>query len=124
MLRRPPRSTRTDTLFPYTTLFRSRNRIPPATLFTFLDLSPRLIVGTHHSAIVGPYHRNGRAIADVMKAFGGTSDEAHAIVARHRAGYVLICPGVGEATIDARRAPRAEGRRVGNEVGSPCSSRW
>src|SRR3546814_3855786 len=26
MIRRPPRSTRTDTLFPYTTLFRSRNR--------------------------------------------------------------------------------------------------
>src|SRR3546814_6244164 len=29
MLRRPPRSTRTDTLFPYTTLFRS----PASTLF-------------------------------------------------------------------------------------------
>src|SRR3546814_2039968 len=35
MIRRPPRSTRTDTLFPYTTLFRSRdaggaarNRLP------------------------------------------------------------------------------------------------
>src|SRR3546814_4926751 len=27
MIRRPPRSTRTDTLFPYTTLFRSRARI-------------------------------------------------------------------------------------------------
>src|SRR3546814_14365992 len=26
MVRRPPRSTRTDTLFPYTTLFRSRGR--------------------------------------------------------------------------------------------------
>src|SRR3546814_5576682 len=26
MIRRPPRSTRTDTLFPYTTLFRSRTR--------------------------------------------------------------------------------------------------
>src|SRR3546814_17143443 len=26
MIRRPPRSTRTDTLFPYTTLFRSRER--------------------------------------------------------------------------------------------------
>src|SRR3546814_7947261 len=25
MIRRPPRSTRTDTLFPYTTLFRSRD---------------------------------------------------------------------------------------------------
>src|SRR3546814_12336613 len=27
MIRRPPRSTRTDTLFPYTTLFRSRRDI-------------------------------------------------------------------------------------------------
>src|SRR3546814_10528768 len=28
MLRRPPRSTRTDTLFPYTTLFRSHGAMP------------------------------------------------------------------------------------------------
>src|SRR3546814_8447466 len=27
MIRRPPRSTRTDTLFPYTTLFRSRQHL-------------------------------------------------------------------------------------------------
>src|SRR3546814_5779512 len=34
MVRRPPRSTRTDTLFPYTTLFRSRHSstlLPPRT---------------------------------------------------------------------------------------------
>src|SRR3546814_17864424 len=30
MIRRPPRSTRTDTLFPYTTLFRSRYWAAPA----------------------------------------------------------------------------------------------
>src|SRR3546814_8087267 len=30
MIRRPPRSTRTDTLFPYTTLFRSREHGPAA----------------------------------------------------------------------------------------------
>src|SRR3546814_1110509 len=29
MIRRPPRSTRTDTLFPYTTLFRSRQLLTP-----------------------------------------------------------------------------------------------
>src|SRR3546814_13520228 len=29
MIRRPPRSTRTDTLFPYTTLFRSPERLRP-----------------------------------------------------------------------------------------------
>src|SRR3546814_2713726 len=28
MIRRPPRSTRTDTLFPYTTLFRSKEYVP------------------------------------------------------------------------------------------------
>src|SRR3546814_13991209 len=28
MIRRPPRSTRTDTLFPYTTLFRSVDDVP------------------------------------------------------------------------------------------------
>src|SRR3546814_9916988 len=30
MIRRPPRSTRTDTLFPYTTRFRSRRQLPTA----------------------------------------------------------------------------------------------
>src|SRR3546814_2008720 len=30
MIRRPPRSTRTDTLFPYTTLFRSKGGDKPA----------------------------------------------------------------------------------------------
>src|SRR3546814_4696665 len=38
MIRRPPRSTRTDTLFPYTTLFRSRTL---ATLRDRLTLAPQ-----------------------------------------------------------------------------------
>src|SRR3546814_12749394 len=36
MIRRPPRSTRTDTLFPYTTLFRSQ-RLVEGKLHTFKD---------------------------------------------------------------------------------------
>src|SRR3546814_19678155 len=32
MIRRPPRSTRTDTLFPYTTLFRSHGEAEPRPL--------------------------------------------------------------------------------------------
>src|SRR3546814_16098586 len=36
MIRRPPRSTRTDTLFPYTTLFRSIQH-PLAECWTFLE---------------------------------------------------------------------------------------
>src|SRR3546814_11580722 len=36
MIRRPPRSTRTDTLFPYTTLFRS-DEMPDAALHRAFD---------------------------------------------------------------------------------------
>src|SRR3546814_702318 len=39
MIRRPPRSTRTDTLFPYTTLFRSHNRLSTS-IVTFKRLHP------------------------------------------------------------------------------------
>src|SRR3546814_12310243 len=45
MLRRPPRSTRTDTLFPYTTLFRSPDREPAMTVPTATDIPTRVVVG-------------------------------------------------------------------------------
>src|SRR3546814_3239075 len=41
MIRRPPRSTRTDTLFPYTTLFRS-----PSTLVDENSIKPPLFAST------------------------------------------------------------------------------
>src|SRR3546814_20295244 len=41
MIRRPPRSTRTDTLFPYTTLFRSRGDNMPHEIANPTDLSTR-----------------------------------------------------------------------------------
>src|SRR3546814_14253355 len=43
MIRRPPRSTRTDTLFPYTTLFRS-------TMQRHLEAAGELIGRTHTTA--------------------------------------------------------------------------
>src|SRR3546814_1582841 len=45
MIRRPPRSTRTDTLFPYTTLFRSVQRIPKGSAFDRSGELPRRIKG-------------------------------------------------------------------------------
>src|SRR3546814_1522840 len=41
MIRRPPRSTRTDTLFPYTTLFRSLNPFGEIPIFKDGDLMLR-----------------------------------------------------------------------------------
>src|SRR3546814_10698574 len=50
MIRRPPRSTRTDTLFPYTTLFRSRcktnGRAPPRPRLEEEHMPKRVLTGT------------------------------------------------------------------------------
>src|SRR3546814_9834311 len=54
MIRRPPRSTRTDTLFPYTTLFRSRRN----TLASSGGLHALMIVREDGSAF-GGIGRNG-----------------------------------------------------------------
>src|SRR3546814_888126 len=54
MIRRPPRSTRTDTLFPYTTLFRSGERLFDERGEN-LDMRARGDFG-HHAAI-GPVRR-------------------------------------------------------------------
>ena len=72
---------------------------PKGTVFTFLDYSPRLITLTHHNAIMGPYHRNGEQIADVMKAFRGSAEEARRIFAKYRADYLLTCPNSSTTTI-------------------------
>src|SRR3546814_13168609 len=45
MIRRPPRSTRTDTLFPYTTLFRSSNQC--------LDEAPESLTLIQQEAVLG-----------------------------------------------------------------------
>src|SRR3546814_13424832 len=41
MIRRPPRATRTDTLFPYTTLFRSANAPPGRAAAAIADFNRR-----------------------------------------------------------------------------------
>ena len=84
---------------------REIEAIPPQTMFTLVDFGPRLITMTHHSAIAGPYHRNGDAILDVQHAFRGPPEEAHAIIARHHATMLLLCPGIAEATIYQAEAP-------------------
>src|SRR3546814_6833215 len=69
MIRRPPRSTRTDTLFPYTTLFRSfvNNRLIPNAI------EPRAAIGDYDRA-TGEYtlyttSQNPHVIRLLMGAF-------------------------------------------------------
>jgi hypothetical protein len=78
--------------------------VPKGYVLTHVDLGPRLISVTHHDAVAGPYHRNGRDIVDVMLAFRSTPEFAHEVIERRRIDYVLICPGMSETTIYASQA--------------------
>ncbi|MGI4733510.1 MAG: hypothetical protein ACRYFW_17460 [Janthinobacterium lividum] len=82
------------------------DRYPAQTIFTFVDLSPRLITTTHHDAIAGPYHRNGAAILDVQHAFTGSPAQARAIMRAHGATLLVVCPNMSESTVYRARAPR------------------
>jgi hypothetical protein len=77
--------------------------LPATTIFTFVDLGPRLITVTHHKAVAGPYHRNGQAILDVHHAFGGSPEDARAIMRRHGATLLMTCPNMSEATVHRAR---------------------
>src|SRR3546814_13645147 len=52
MIRRPPRSTRTDTLFPYTSLFRSFKLVPP----------PRGLIVDRHGVVLAANRPNFRLL--------------------------------------------------------------
>src|SRR3546814_21170603 len=109
MIPRPPRSTRTDTLFPYTTLFRSLGR--QVALLHRLDLSFEL--------------------AQVEEQLLLRRRRAH-LHQRPGMEYIfLYCGanpphGVGREPEAALRleALRSEERRVGKECVRTCRSRW
>src|SRR3546814_13067643 len=86
MSRRPPRSTRTDTLFPYTTLFRS---ITDATIAAMESLGARRAA---IAAAVGPCI--GRASYEVALGFVQrfvTDDPAtERVLAAGRPGHALL----------------------------------
>src|SRR3546814_12683411 len=104
MIRRPPRSTRTDTLFPYTTLFRSFwNNVLERSGLKY-RMSPTQI----DEAIQ-------RSQEYVRAKYSNFGDESWADIAR---GYARSAPELG---ISLRRS---EERRVGKECVSTCRSRW
>lgn len=81
------------------------DRLPPATLFAPLDLGPKLLERTHHSVVATGHHRAQAALHDLIAAFLGTPEEAHALIRKHGAGYVVVCADLAEAGHYRKRAP-------------------
>src|SRR3546814_15649436 len=113
MIRRPPGSTRPDTRFPYTTLFRSQYRERHAQLVGPLARArDQCLMATMHAVEIADRQRTAAPVAwQILQA----ANEAHVLVPCHRDngarcnGWILV---------------RSEERSVGKECVSTGRSRW
>src|SRR3546814_19671461 len=120
MIRRTPRSTRTDTIFPYTTLIRSLER-------QGVELFRRCGIDHHVEEKFVNGARSDRALHLLIS---GSGDIAAVIAFEH--DQILRRGGCGEKQLGGGRQsswatgadpvePRSDERSVGQECGSPCS---
>src|SRR3546814_14998467 len=109
MVRHPPRSTRTDSLFPYTTLFRAAR---PAILQRQLELDRRGVVA-------------GTAVFRDQSADAQPRERIRELLHRRRRQLLPRRPGEPPARgiVIFVLGFRSEERRVGKEGVSSCRSR-
>src|SRR3546814_6067110 len=96
MIRRPPRSTRTDTLFPYTTLFRSRKNAAE------VAVADRPVIG----AALEEWQAVGGVIADRKRVAGRLrfQEAIHRAVVDFAAATGVTVIGIGKlAVLEIRR---------------------
>src|SRR3546814_6535414 len=102
MIRRPPRSTRTDTLFPYTTLFRSQghaNRNGPASADArrprVLGNAAGPVQGRRHGRPPGTQggtlHRRERGTGPGLRTPGRSEEHTSELQSLMRTSYAVFC---------------------------------
>src|SRR3546814_12343177 len=112
MLRRAPRSTRTDTLLPYTTLFRSRRRGAPAGAVQERDMS------------FNPLAERGIPLERQFRNWSELNVQPYDTRAVHPYTRCRVIAMNGIEVEAAMNSHRSEERSVGKECVSTCRSRW
>src|SRR3546814_11262672 len=107
MIRRPPRSTRTDTLFPYTTLFRSCQAFDQCP-----QLANAFMIAKQCLLVCGRLGAQTQRSVDELAQYADVDRLGDEI---ERARLEAFDRGFGI---------RSEERRVGKECVSTCRSRW
>src|SRR3546814_19179178 len=117
MIRRPPRSTRTDTLFPYTTLFRSKSDLAAPRQSVPLDSRDKRFAGRCFANSGKPARADVRALARACERLK-IHPRAKCIArpGQNPQEYIVVA-------IELIKR-RSEERRVGKECVSTCRSRW
>src|SRR3546814_2380163 len=101
MTRRPPRSTRTDTLFPYTTLFRSQ---VPNRRHERINVKSHIPVATHRAPGMNQHGFITECFVDEVAIAGGIRSEEHTseLQSLMRISYAVFCLKKKQEAIDIR----------------------
>src|SRR3546814_7507613 len=94
MKRRPPRSTRTDTLFPYTTLFRSRHHLARICAVARLQDHGVTVVDQRvdHRGALDAQRVEARAVADhVLGELQRSEEHTSELQSLMRISYAVFC---------------------------------
>src|SRR3546814_1603237 len=98
MIRRPPRSTRTDTLFPYTTLFRSAGLVHREDLAGMNERRARGGVASVFQVMADEQHRQAARLAHVVDEIehfapqrGRSEEHTSELQSLMRISYAVFC---------------------------------
>src|SRR3546814_5035432 len=96
MIRRPPRSTRTDTLFPYTTLFRSKGlgTIAENTQKELAELRDAWGMGKFAALVLGTLAAGGSYLLSLVGSFacpGRSEEHTSEPQSLMRISYAVFC---------------------------------
>ncbi len=82
------------------------NRLPKSNLMVGLDTAPGILLTTDHFVIATGHHRNAVAMADVIRTFTGSPEQAERIIRLRKARYLVMCDGSFELAIYEQRSPQ------------------
>lgn len=72
---------------------KALNRLPASQLMAGLDTSPAILQFTGHKVVATGHHRNGEAMADVIRTFTGDERQAESIFRKREVDYLVTCDG-------------------------------
>lgn len=84
---------------------RKLDRFGPVTIFAPVDIGPSLLESTPDSVVATGHHRAQLGMRDVILAFTSPEAQAHAIIRRHGARFLVICTDIAEPEVYAVKAP-------------------
>src|SRR3546814_2130784 len=114
MIRRPPRSTRTDTLVPYTTLFRSHRRVPCRSCRRRTRTRLPAPIRPRHRPPIWPTRKSILAPPAAARSLCRSEEHTSELQSLMRISYAVFC-------LKKKKTSKQHNDTLQNKIDRPCS---